>query len=201
MTSFKVWLEDNQSQKVAELQKIWADTFKALGIGGLSDEDAAQQSLSKITFGQRNQGQVDTFKGKQAARKRLENGQVFMRLEKLADPELKKSVEDAKRWLDQNAPGHEANASTTVSNLLQKLFGPYFQKFIDSDIPKIPEAKAQMQPQPPKETAPDLSQGPENNMAQPQMNATPADQQTQQFKQMQPQQMPPKPPGAEMGLY
>jgi hypothetical protein len=68
---FKEFAQNSENQ--AELQRIWGDTFKSLGVGGLSDEDAAQQSLSKITFGSRNPDRANsTFKGKQAVRKRLE---------------------------------------------------------------------------------------------------------------------------------
>jgi len=152
---FKNWFHENlQPDKERQLQQVWADTFKSLGLGGLTDEDAAQQSLSKITFGARSMGRGpdSTFKGKQAVRKRLENGQIFNRLEQLSDPNLRKTIEDTRKWLDTEDGQHSANASTTVSTLLQKLFGPYFQKFIDSDFPKPDQAKAQVQPMPPKQT-------------------------------------------------
>lgn len=202
-----------QSQKEEELQRIWADTFKALGVGGLSDEDAAQQSLSKITLNQRSpdHDQNSTFKGKQAARKRLENGQIFSRLEKLGDPELRQGVEDARRWLDTQDADHEANASTTVSTLLQRLFGEKnFQTLIDSDAPKADTAKAQVQPQPPKdvgqEPTPDNSLDPTTPqpMNQPPMNGSPGQQPQIASPFMPPRPtnpMPPKPAGAEMGLF
>lgn len=210
MGRFKFWLENVASQRDKELRQIWGDTFKALGVGGLADEDAAQQSLSKITFGSRSpEGRSNTFKGKQAVRKRLENGQIFDRLKKSGDPELRKGIEDTRKWLDTQEPGHSANASTTVSVLLQKLFGKHYQSFIDSDMPQPDTAKAQVQPQPPKQDSeaggPDLSQGPEN----PSGPANPADQQLGQQPQapggmqqpMPTNPLPPKPAGADMGMF
>ena len=101
---FRQWINENfQSERNSDIQKIWTDTFNALGIGGLSDEDAAQQSLSKITYNSRNSdNDSSTFKGKQAVRKRLENGQIFSRLEKIGDPDIEKNLENVKRWLDSN---------------------------------------------------------------------------------------------------
>lgn len=216
MGTFRLWLESLQTEKEKQLRAIWADAFKALGVGGLADEDAAQQSLSKITYGQRGTGtQVSNFKGKQAVRKRLENSQIFARLEKLGDPELRKAVEETRRWLDHHEPGNEANASTTVSVLLQKLFGQEnFNRFIDSDVPRADTAKAQVQPMPPKQDgasqSPDLSQGPENPEPEqpvPMNGMPPADQQMAQPQAPQGQMnrtsnpMPPKPAGAEFGMF
>lgn len=219
MGRFRTWLvESLQSQKLKELQTVWADTFKALGVGGLSDEDAAQQSLSKITFGDRNphRNAESTFKGKQAVRKRLENGQIFARLERYGDPELKQSVEDTRRWLDLKDKDHAANGSTTVSTLLQKLFGDkYFQQFIDQDFPKTDQAKAQVQPQPPKDSTGTPAQTPDGSMTQPPdmtgqqgappPNGGPPGGQPQAQQGMSPpppnNPMPPKPAGAEMGLF
>jgi hypothetical protein len=208
---FKIWLEDMQSHKDADLQSIWRDTFKALGIGGLSDEDAAHQSLSNIQFGQRSPDRKSVFKGKQAVRKALENGQIFARLERTNDPDLRKHVEDARKWLDTQEPGSAANASTTVSVLLQKLFGDeIFQKFIDSDFPKKDTATAQVQPQPPK---PDGQATPAGSMdqstPQPQPGGPPMGgmmgQQPQANAAMVPPQpgnpMPQKPAGAELGMF
>jgi hypothetical protein len=216
---FKTWIlaEDLQSQKDTELQRIWADTFKALGVGGLSDEDAAQQSLSKITFGQRSpdRAQTSTFKGKQAVSKRLENGQIFSRLEKLNNPDLNKNIEDTRHWLKQHDPKQGENASTTISMLMQRLFGQEnFQKFIDQDFPKVDQAIAKVQPQPPKQGAPgNETPAPDNSMdqgtPQPQPGQPPQGgmmgQQPQAPGNMQPPApsngMPPKPAGAEMGLF
>jgi hypothetical protein len=99
-----------QSEKDLQLQKIWKDVFKALGIDGLADEDAGQQSLSKITFGARSPERIrnrdggsgaNVFKGKHAASKALENGQIFAALEKIGDPEIaRKAVEMTRKWLD-----------------------------------------------------------------------------------------------------
>jgi hypothetical protein len=211
---FKTWIisEELNAERQEELQRIWADTFKALGVGGLSDEDAAQMSLSKIVFNQRTGSKTNSpFKGKQAARKRLENGQIFSRLEKLNDPEVKKNIENVRKWLDTQDPGHAANASTTVSSLLQKLFGQEtFQKFIDADFPQV-ETKPEVPPQPPKQ---DVS-GPEapvpDNQGQPpappggpeagmlgQQPPAPAGPEGEPKAQVT---MPPKPAGAELGLF
>lgn len=197
---FKIW-EALENEKAKQLQAIWADTFKALGVGGLSDEDAAQQSLSKITFNNRNPDRTSTFKGKQAVRKRLENGQIFSRLEKMADPDIKKGMEDTRRWLDTQDNEHSANASTTVSVLLQKLFGRYYQEFIDSDMPRVDQAKAQVQPQPPKADPAGSSQ-PLPATTQPQLPAPGQQQASGQMAMPNPTNpMPPKPAGAEMGLF
>lgn len=212
MSRFKFWLESLESQRNQELQRIWADTFTSLGLGGLSDEDAAQQSLSKVTFGGRNPttSQTSVFKGKQAVRKRLENGQIFARLEKTGDPELRKAVEDTRRWLDTDGAEHAANASTTVSNLLQKLFGRHFETFIDSDVPRTDTAKAQVPPQPPKNdatqaAAPDTSmQSTPTSPNQPPLQTVPGQQPQAAGAMMPPQPntpMPPKPAGAELGLF
>lgn len=216
MIRFKTWLETAQTDKREneELQRIWADTFKALGIGGLSDEDAAQQSLSKITFNSRSgESPNSTFKGKQAVSKRLENGQIFNRLEKLNSPEIKKNIEDARKWLDTRDPGHAANASTTVSTLLQKLFGQEnFQRLIDADFPKIDTVKAKVPAQPPKQdvTGPEAP-APDNQGQQPPMQPGPpfVGMMGDQPPSMQPTNspspnrtpMPPKPAGAELGLF
>lgn len=149
MENFKIWLEDQESQKYQQIKDIWSDTFKSLGINGLSDEDAAYQSLGKINYGQRSPyGSESTFKGKKAAYKRLENGQIFNRLLQLQDPQFVKQVEDVKKWLGKNDddPNHQNNGSTTVSTLLQKLFGQMYPKLIDSNSPTV-DAKITKAPQ------------------------------------------------------
>jgi hypothetical protein len=209
MGNFKTWLESDESQKNQQLRDIWTDTFKALGLNGLADEDAAYQSLGKITYGQRAPtGNNSTFKGKKAAYKMLENGQIFNRLLQLQDPQIVKQVQDAKQWLGTNSDDakDQNNGDTTVSTLLQKLFGQdTYQHLIDSDSPVV-DAKLNKAPQmPPKndmgmggpspdmQTQPDLSQGPENPMGTP---PTPADNQ-----QYQPQvQKPPRPAGNPMAV-
>lgn len=219
MGRFRTFVESQDKDRLKELQAVWADTFKALGVGGLADEDAAQQSLSKITFGQRNpmRGKESVFKGKQAVGKRLENGQIFSRLQSMNDPELKQSVEITRKWLDtQDNKGQGSNASTTVSNLLKMLFGDkYFQQFIDSDFPQVDTAKAQVEPQPPKDTAGAEGTPPDGSMTQPPdpsgqqgappPNGGPPGAQPQAQQGMAPPQptnpMPPKPAGAEMGLF
>lgn len=152
MSTFRTWLEALETDKQKQLQKIWADTFQALGVGGLSDEDASHQSLSKITYGQRRPSEdgVNTFKGKRATYKRLENGQIFNQLLSLGDPEIAKNVEQAKAWLGQN--DQKNNADTTVSTVLQKLFGPeHFEQLIDADVPHVEPKLNKAAPQPPKQ--------------------------------------------------
>jgi len=203
---FRTWLNEGmQSEHDQELQRIWADTFKALGLAGLADEDAAQQSLSKITFNQRNSksSSENMFKGKQAVRKRLENGQIIARLQKIGDPEIRKNVEAVRNG------EHSSNASTTVSNLLQMMFGQEtFQKFIDSDFPKVDTAKAQVEPQPPKQDMGQESPSPDNSMdqnsPQPPMPQMQPGQPQVPPNAMQPNPtnpMPPKPAGAEFGMF
>jgi hypothetical protein len=148
MSKFKTWLEGHESEMDRQIRDIWGDTFKALGIGGLADEDAAYQSLSKIVYGQRApSGNASTFKGKKAAYKRLENGQIFNRLLQLGDPEVVRQVEDAKQWLGTNDddPKTQNNGDTTVSTLLQKLFGKTYQRLMDSDGP-VSDAKLSKAP-------------------------------------------------------
>ena len=188
MSNWKLWLENRmRDDRLKQIRQIWSDTFKSLGIGGLSDEDAAHQSLSRINFNDRNSDHSSTFKGKQAALKRLENGQIFQRLQQLQDPELVKTVENVKQWLgdkDETGP----NASTTVSTLLQKLFGPYFQNLIDSDMADIQsgqdKAVAQVEPQPPQDNL--GPQGPDLNGE----DVPPMDIDPNQMSQMPPGKQP-----------
>lgn len=179
MQNFKIWLEDYESQKNQQIRDIWRDTFKALGVGGLSDEDAAYQSLGKITYGQRAPtGSASTFKGKKAAYKMLENGQIFNRLLQLQDPNVVRNVEDTKKWLGTNEDDakNQNNGDTTVATLLQKLFGQdNYHQLIDSDAPIGGAKLNKVEPVPPKndmtsagapaasnQQVPDLSQGQEN---------------------------------------
>jgi hypothetical protein len=211
---FKIWLEDLQSDKVQQLQSIWSDVFRALGVDGESPEDNALKSLNRIKYGHSEAGGHNEFQGKKATLKRLENGQIFSRLQKLGDADINNQIEATKRWLgssEGSADGKtnvNANADTTISKLLQNLFGPkYFQQFIGDDFPKMDQAVAQVQPQPPKDnTAPNTSldqntpqppmpQDPSNPMAmQPQANGS-------QMPVPPSNPMPPKPAGAEMGLF
>ncbi len=191
MSNWKTWFETRQrDEKLRQLHHIWSDTFKALGVNGLSDEDAAHQSLSRINYNDRSSGTQSTFKGKQATLKRLENGQIFQRLLQLQDPDLVKAVEDAKNWLGhsgEDGASGETNASTTVSTLLQKMYGPYFQKLIDADFPDMSgenEPVAQVEPQPPMDNL-----GPEG----PNIDGE-IDPQADPTQQPQPQTQPPMPP-------
>ena len=211
---FRLWLENNEQEKQKMLQGIWSDTFKALGVGGLSDEDAAQQSLSKITFNQRSpENDANVFKGKQAVRKRLEDGQIFSRLNSLNNPDIKKQVEDTRRWLDTKNLENSANASTTISVLLQKLFGKEnFERFIDADFPKIDDAKAQVEKMPPKQNAatPPETPAPNNGTQQlpppqpgPPMSGMMGEQPPMSMNNGQSPQapMPPMPAGAQLGMF
>ncbi len=181
MGKFTVWLEDHESQKNQQLRDIWSDTFTALGVNGLADEDAAYQSLGKITYGQRAPtGDASTFKGKKAAYKRLENGQIFNRLLQLNDPQIVRQVEDVKKWLGTNNddPKNQNNGDTTVATLLQKLFGQQtYQSLIDSDGP-VADAKLNKAPQ----------MAPKNDMGQ--MGPAPQQAQPMPNPQMQQPQMP-----------
>jgi len=198
-----MWLENTDQNDFKELQAVWEDTFKALGIDGLSDEDAAQHSLSKIIFNQRSSENNNEFRGKRAARKRLENGQIFEKLNKINNPEIKKNIEDVRKWLDTDDAKHAANASTTVSTLLQKLFGQdNFSKLIDSNFPKIDSSKVPMM-SPKKSLENQTEKPPLNNVNAPPMTGTMDQPQVNPSQQMPPVQnpMPPKPAGAEMGLF
>lgn len=209
MGKFRNFFETNQNERNKELQSIWSDTFKALGLGGLSDEDAAQQSLSRINYGERG-SKSSSFKGKQAVRKRLENDQIFSRLSKIPDPEIRKGIEQTRKWLDTD---DQSNASTTVSNMLKMLFGEKnFEQFIDKDFPKF-DPKAQVEKQPPKqsisEPTPDgsMTEPPEVSGQQggPSLNGGPAGSQPQVQAGFMPAKaqnpLPPKPIGADKGLF
>lgn len=194
MGHFKVWLEDLESQKDQQIGNIWGDTFKALGIGGLSDEDAAYQSLGKITYGDRNGvGHTSTFKGKKATYKRLENGQIFNRLLQLQDPQIVKQVQDVKSWLGTNSddPKVQNNGDTTVATLLQKLFGDKYHRLIDQDAP-VADAKLNKAPaMPPKNDMGIGGPAPDGQSQNVQTPTTPAEMQLDQ-PQMQ---KPPRPMG------
>lgn len=196
---FKIWFEAIDSKENKEIRSIWADTFKALGIEGLPDEDAAQQSLSKIVFNQRSpeDRKSTVYKGKRAARKRLENNQIFSRLEKLNDPEIQKNIENVRKWLDTTDPKLSANASTTVSELLRRIFGPeLFERFIDGSFPKInaPEQPTEPEPLEQPESPPEANVPLDVADAPPEANAAPV---------MPPVQnpMPQRPAGAELGMF
>jgi len=200
MGNFRNWFEALESDKDKQIQGVWADTFKALGVGGLSDEDAAHQSLSKITYGARRPSDsgMSTFKGKRATYKRLENGQIFNRLQQIGDPELNKNIEDTKAWLGQNDV--KDNGDTTISTLLQKLFGPrHFEQLIDADVPHVDAKLTKAPAQPPKqdmgmqqpEPMPQMDQGPE---MPPQPPQSPAQQQQNSPKQPMPPVGQPMPP-------
>lgn len=209
---FKIWLEDLQSDRTQQLQKIWSDVFKALGIDGESSEDNAVKSLSRIKFG-RGDNDPNVFQGKKAVLKRLENGQIFSQLSQLGDPEINNQIEATKRWLNSSEGSADgktnvnANADTTISRLLQNLFGQkYFQQFIGSDFPQADQAKAQVEPQPPKPDttpapnnslgadAPQVPMQPTNPVGQPQASGTP-------MPVPPTNPLPPRPAGAEMGMF
>lgn len=221
MGRFKIWCESHlDTMKDDQIRQVWQDTFKALGIDGLGNKiDAAHTSLGSISFGHsaRADKRGNTFHGKQAVQKRLENGQIFKRLEELNDPKLRQTIQATKRWLDTKDDGHGANGNTTVGTLLKTLFGDdTFYKYIGKDYPKADTAKAQVEPQPPK---PDMGMGgeqppaPDNSMDQNSPQPAPPGapmgnmpgQQPQAAGGMMPGQpsnpMPPKPAGAEMGMF
>jgi len=150
MGKFSIWLENYESQKNQQIKDIWSDTLKIF-TGSLSVEDAAYQSLGKITYGDRSNpsGSASTFKGKKAAYKHLENKQIFNRLLGTKDPQIIKQVQDTKNWLGHNNddPKNQSNGDTTISTLLQKLFGQETsQHLIDSGAP-VDDAKLTKAPQ------------------------------------------------------
>jgi hypothetical protein len=208
---FREWLDSHNSEKDKKIQEIWTSAFKALGVDGMSKEDAAQLSLSKINFGHSQRGDGDTFKGKEAARKRLEQGHIFQQLLQTQDPEVAKGVEAARKWLGQKDAEHSANGSTTVSNLLRMMFGEkHFQQFIGQDFPSPDTAKAEVQPQAPKPgsegQSPNNSMGPDTPSPNPTSppNQTPGQQPQAPGGMMPPQPsspLPPKPAGAEFGMF
>jgi hypothetical protein len=212
MARFKKWIIEENSrkeEKMSKLKDIWSDFFKALGIEGLSDEDAAQQSFSRIRLNQRSRGTNSTFKGKQAVRKRLENNQIFQRLLNLNDPEIRKNVENVRSWLDKKDVGYSANASTTVGILLEKLFGKEtFQKFIDADFPKKIEDdqdSENYQSDPKNEDEPqnnleDGSSSPPVPPGQP-MSGMMGEQPPQEPEGSARMPLPQKPAGAELGMF
>ena len=202
------------TERDKKVQEIWKKAFDALGVGGLSPDDAATNSLSKIQFGRKGTGSdigdsgSGVFKGKQAVLKRLENGQIFSELEKLGDPELKKCIEDVRRWLGTEDSEHSSNASTTISELMKRLFGDkYFNSFIGKDFPKTDTAQAKVQPQPPKTDTPSPSMNqstPQPAPPGPPMSGMMGQQPQAPGNMMPPaptNPMPPQPAGAQMGLF
>lgn len=180
MNTFRIWLEDFESEKARKVQDIWHDAFQTLGVGGLSDEDAILQSLSNLNYGRRddNGDNNNTIKGKKAAIKRLENGQIFQRLLDLQDPEITKNVHRAKEWLGQQSD--KQNADTTVATLMKILFGDNYQKLVDSDVPDVGGGKlTKAEPQPPK-----------NGTEQPSMGQEPEQEPMQQYDMQSPGQQP-----------
>ena len=213
---FRIWLEDMQSEKEKSIRSLFFGVFKALGIDGQAPNDNYNKSLSTITSGRPEDGSTgnNEFKGKKAAAKRLENYGIFRDLE-AADPAMRASVENTRKWLGSSEGSENgkadinSNASTTVGELLKNLFGDkYFGRFVGDDHPESDTAKAQVQPQPPKQDTPDNSMNqnsPETLMPpgqpmggfmalQPQTNAS-------QVTPPPTNPMPSKPAGAEMGLY
>ena len=182
---FREWLvihEGRQEERAAQIQKLWKDTFRALGLEGLSDEDAVQQSLSRLRFNSRSGGGEQTnFSGKQAVLKRLESGGVVAAFDALGDPELKGNSEAVRRWLGVRG---DSSASTTVGVLLRRLFGEdLYGRLLSGDTP-VPDATPET-PQPPSVPPAAPEPDPHAPGSVPQAAA----------------QQPAAPAGAESGLY
>lgn len=211
---FRIWLEDLQSEQEKKLRSLFFSVFKALGIDGQKPVDNYNKSLSTISSGDHDGVANNQMTGKKAAAKRLENYGIFRDLES-ADPQLKASVDSVRNWLNSSEGSADgktdvnSNASTTVGELLKNLFGEkYFGRFVGDDHPESDTAKAQVEPQPPKEDTPNNSfdqNSPQTPMPpgqpmgggmalQPQTNAA-------QVTPPPSNPMPPRPAGAEMGLF
>lgn len=201
---FRVWFEGTEQppvlppEKQKELQDIFDDAFHALA-GPRKKESGLTMSLSDLEFGK--------ISGREAARKTLENKQIFRRLEELGDPTVAGNIKVTQDWLNSKIP---PNSDTTISGLMEKLFGKdNFYKFSGSDAAKPDMAKAQVQPQPPKQGSPTPDNSMDQSTPQPPMPPPPMDgsmmQQPQVNGTMMPPAptvpMPPKPAGAFMGLY
>jgi hypothetical protein len=199
------------------LRKIWNIALEALG-GPSKKENILNKPLSDVTLHHdlRNGSDRDEFQGKKAARKILENKQVFAELKKLNDPEIMKQVEITQKWLATEDQRSEKGAlgGATVAELFKILFGEKnYERLSSSDSFHVDAAKAQVEPQPPKQGG--IGQG--QSVTDTSMDAlTPQPQpgppmgggmgQQPQAPQgmMAPQPnnpMPPKPAGAEMGFF
>jgi hypothetical protein len=185
MTRFKTWIitEELNEKREEKLQDIWKSTLTAL-LGPLDPDTNLGISLSQITDKQSgSDNKVSTFKGKQAAIRLLNRYNVFNDLGKLQDPEIKQGIEDTKAWLGQQEPGHAANASTTISVLLQKLFGEKnYEKLSNKEATNKDDVKAKAPIQPPKDKLAPNGPSPDGQMPNDEM----PDDQTQQPSTGQP---------------
>lgn len=175
MGNFRRWLFESQGmERDKKISDLWNKTFDALGVEGLERDDVMPWSLSKITIGQKNPTgpNKSVFRGKQAALKRLTRANIFQELGNL-DPELKQTATDVQGWLGMNDDDKSNNGSTTVGTLLQKLYGPYFNKLVGSSYPnQTDDAKLKKAPpQPPAAQANNVPapEQPQNPMGQPPM--------------------------------
>ncbi len=208
---FKNWILKEASMdanKTKQLQDIWKDTFTAL-VGKIDTKNAINVSFSDINYSSNSNDAQSNFKGKQAVLKSLENGQIFNRLQKLNDPEIEQRIQDVKAWLGKDS---KSNSDTTIGNLLEKLFpSDFFDKNIGSDFPKSDNAKAKVPPQPPKQdlTGPNAP-APDNQNMPPQPPSQPGPPMSGMMGEQPPMNqnmgnpampMPPKPAGAELGLF
>lgn len=217
---FKIWIEGQDLVgKDSKMAEIWNMAFDALGIGGMDKLDAEHMSLSKIQYGRGPTAgsEKKLESGKRAVSKRLQP--VFQRLKELGDPELAKNVEMVQKDLDSteaDRPGDKEgpfvahNASTTVGEMLKKLFGDKNYNVFSGQSPAQPDqAKAQVQPQPPKQN-PTPNTSMDQNTPQPNPGGPPMGggqgTQPQAPGNMQPPaptnpMQPPPPAGAFMGLW
>lgn len=205
---FKIWITNETvvEDKDKQLYDIFSDTFKALGISGFKKTDMLGEPLGKIVGD--NEDSNGMLKGKKAVSKNLSTGQIFDRLKRLNDPEISQNVEDTRKWLDTMDQKHSANADTTVGGLLSRLFGKKYNDFIGKDAPQKEEPKAKVPNQPPREnlTKPNAP-APDNQGSLVPPPAQPGPPMTGMMGEQPPMPaanqvaMPPKPAGAELGMF
>lgn len=146
MIRFSNWFESENRDSEIELKRIWDDTFKALGVDGNgSDADKIVLSLSNVEFDRRSSG--SPYKGRIAVMKRLDDGQIFDRLNKLNDPKVSQQVANTQQWINSDS---SSNGSTTIGTLMQKLFGDNFDRLIDSKLPSMEKTLEKPDPQNPE---------------------------------------------------
>lgn len=187
MGSFKFWLEANlrreQQQQVQTLYDLVVKTLLGsasgqtqLSLGDIKDDAGANQPPNP--------------KGSSAALKKLDQAQVFQKLQALNIPDLSTRAHDTQIWLQQISKNMSPTA--TVGGLLNRLFGPDATETY---------GKHKWTAKPEAPTQPPQNPVPNQNQQMPQPQETPPEMPQQMppqpnpNNQPQPNNFPPKPPG------
>lgn len=122
---FKTWIlleQDKPLRKEQQerVEKLYQDVFKALQLAG--DTTQTQKSLSDI---QDNNVGPDSppRKGPMVVLKKLEQAQIFNRIEQLQIPSLTQRAHDVQNYLQKIANDQQIGPADTLGQLLNKLFG------------------------------------------------------------------------------